>query len=116
MTERFEPIETRTDFYISLAVKMTIFTFLNINIVPLLSNYMHGEWYVNNILLNNILMIFIVNITLKPFIFYLSPRLLLKLLKRAKARKDLEGIPYQDSTYTQGELNEIFENPDMRLS
>ena len=77
VTERFEPIETRTDFYISLAVKMTIFTFLNINIVPLLSNYMHGEWYENDILLNNILMIFIVNITLKPFIFYLSPRLLL---------------------------------------
>ena len=116
VTERFEAIETRTDFYISLAIKTTIFTFLNINIVPLLSNYLHEDWYENDILLNNIFMIFIVNISLKPLIFYLSPRLLVKLLKRAKARRDLEGIPWKDSTYTQGELNAIFENPDMRLS
>ena len=116
ITENIEAIENKTEYYISLSIKITIFTFLNINIVPLLSNYLHGEWYENDILLNNILMIFIVNFTLKPFIFYLNPRLLFKLLKRVKAKKDLEGIPLKDSTYTQEELNNIFENPDMRLS
>ena len=60
-------------------------------------------------------MIFITNITLTPFVFYLSPNLCLKLSRRAKARLDLEGIPWEDSPYTQGELNEIFENPKMNL-
>ena len=60
-------------------------------------------------------MIFITNITLTPFLFYIGPTLCLKLSRRAKARLDLEGIPWEDSPYTQGELNEIFENPKMDL-
>jgi hypothetical protein len=61
-------------------------------------------------------MIFITNITLAPFIFYLNPELCIKITGRAKARMDLEGIPLADSTYTQRELNKLFENPEMNLS
>ena len=116
ITKYVEAVETRTDHYISLSIKITIFTFLNTDIVPLISNYIQGEWGKNDILLNNILMIFITNFTLTPFVFYLCPELILKLFRRAKARMDLEGIPLEDSIYTQGELNQIFENPTMNLS
>ena len=116
VTNKFEAIETRTDYYISLSIKTTIFTFINTNIVPLISNYIQSQWGKNEILLNNILMIFIINFTLTPFIFYLGPDLIFKISRRAKARMDLEGIPLEDSIYTQGELNKIFENPSMNLS
>ena len=116
ITKRFEAIETRTEYYISLSLKISIFTFINTNLVPLFSNYIFREWGDNDILLNNILMIFITNITITPFVFYFSPKLCLKISRRAKARIDLQGIPLSDSKYTQKELNRIFENPKMDLS
>ncbi len=115
VTRKFEAIETKTDYYISLSVKITIFTFINTNIVPLLSNYIHSKRNENDILLNNILMIFISNFALNPFVFYLNPNLLIKLFKRAKARKKIEGLPLKDSIYTQDELNRLFQNPSMSL-
>jgi hypothetical protein len=60
-------------------------------------------------------MIFITNVTLTPFFFYIGPGLCLKYFQRAKARMDLEGVKLEDSPYTQGELNEMFENPRMNL-
>ena len=116
ITSRFEAIETRTGYYISLSVKITFFTFINTAIVPLLSNYIRGKSGKNDILLNNLLLIFILNITLTPFIFYVSPSLCLKISRRAKARIQLEGVPVEDSTYTQKKLNKIFENPSIDLS
>ena len=116
ITAKFEAIETRTGYYISLSVKITFFTFINTAIVPLLSNYIRGESGKNDILLNNLLLIFILNITLTPLIFYVSPSLCLKISRRAKARIQLEGVPVEDSTYTQKKLNKIFENPSIDLS
>ena len=115
VTEKFETIETKTGYYISLSAKITFFTFINTTIVPIISNYIRDEWGNNEILLNNVLLIFITNFVLTPFFFYFDPGLLLKLWQRAKARWDLEGVSIEDSTYTQGELNEIFENPKMDL-
>ena len=60
-------------------------------------------------------MIFLTNFTLNPIVFYLNPNLLLKLSKRAKARMQLEGIPTEESVYTQDELNRLFQNPSMSL-
>ena len=116
ITKSFETVETKTDYYISLSIKISIFTFLNTAIIPLISNYLRGEWGNNDILINNLLMIFITNITLTPFVFYFAPPLWLKFSRRAKARMDLQGIPLAESKYTQGELNKIFENPSMDLS
>ena len=116
ITKNFEAIETKTDYYISLSIKITLFTFLNTAIVPLISNYLRGVWGENDILINNLLMIFITNITLTPFVFYFAPPLWLKFSRRAKARMDLEGLSLAESKYTQGELNKIFENPSMDLS
>ena len=115
ITRKFEAIETKTDYYISLSFKITIFTFINTNIVPLISNLIQREYNDNAILLNNVFMIFITNFTLNPLVFYLNPNLLVKLFKRAKARMALEGLPLEESTYTQDELNRLFQNPSMSL-
>ena len=115
VTKRFEAIETKTDYYISLSLKITIFTFINTNIVPLLSNYFQSNWNENSILLNNIFVIFVTNFTLNPLVFYLNPNLLVKLSKRARARKEIEGLPLEESTYTQDELNRLFQNPSMSM-
>jgi len=115
LTKRFEPIETKTDYYISLSTKITIFTFINTDIIPLLSNYIHSEENDNDILLNNMLVIFITNFTLNPIVFYLNCNTLCKFCKRGRARMRLEGLPLEDSTYTQDELNRLFQNPSMSL-
>ena len=111
-----EKIEYKTSFYVSFSIKLTVYTFIVIAILPLASNYINGDWGNNDLLVNNMLMIFIMNILLPPIMFYLSPGLLIKIYKRIKARLDLENIKYEDSIYTQGELNEIFENPTMNIS
>ena len=115
VTSKFETIETKTGYYISLSTKITFFTFINTAFVPFLSNYIRKDLKKNEILLNNVLMIFITNFALNPFFFYIGPELCLKLSRRAKARLDLEGVNFEDSLYTQGELNGIFENPKMDL-
>ena len=115
ITRNFEAIETKTEYYMSLSIKITIFTFINTNIVPLISNVLQREYNDNSILLNNLFMIFLTNFTLNPIVFYLNPNLLLKLSKRAKARMQLEGIPTEESVYTQDELNRLFQNPSMSL-
>jgi len=115
ITRNFEAIETKTEYYVSLSVKLTIFTFLNTNIVPLVSNVIQRKYNDYGILLNNLFMIFLTNFTLNPIVFYLNPNLLLKLSKRAKARMKLEGKPIEESVYTQDELNRLFQNPSMSL-
>ena len=60
-------------------------------------------------------MIFLMNFTLNPLVFYLNPNLLIKLSKRAKARNEIEGLPLEESTYNQFELNKLFQNPSMSL-
>ena len=55
------------------------------------------------------------NILFPPVLFYLGPDLALKLYQRTKARLELEDVKYEKSIYTQGELNEIFENPGMDI-
>ena len=60
-------------------------------------------------------MIFITNILIPPLLFYLGPEYSIKLYKRTKARFDLKNVKYEKSTYTQGELNKIFEKPEMGI-
>ena len=109
-----EQIEIKTYFYISYSIKLTIFTFVTIAILPLVSNIIFGL-NGSDILINNLFMIFITNIFLPPLLFYLGPEYILKLYKRTNAKLELKDVKYEKSTYTQGELNEIFENPEMDI-
>ena len=111
-----EKIEIKTNYYISYSIKQTIFTFVTIAIIPVFSNFISGyEWGDSEVLVNNLLMIFIMNILFPPVLFYLGPDLALKIYKRTKARLDLNDVKYEKSIYTQGELNEMFENPEMDI-
>ena len=109
-----EKIEVKTYYYISYSIKLTLFTFLTIAVLPVISNYIFGLDG-SDILVNNLLMIFITDIFLPPVLFYLGPDLAIKLFKRSKARLDLKNVKLEKSTYTQRELNEIFENPEMDI-
>ena len=109
-----EKIEIKTNYFISYSIKLTLFSFLTIAVLPVISNFIFGLSG-NDILVNNLLMIFITNIFLPPVLFYLGPDLAIKLFKRSKARMDLKNVKFEKSIYTQGELNEIFENPEMDI-
>ena len=115
VTRHIEVNETKTNYYTSLSLKITIFTFINTSIVPLVSTIIQRDYDSNQILLNNLFLIFLTNFTLHPVVFYLNPNLLVKLLKRARAIKKLEGIPVKESIYTQDELNRLFQNPSMSI-
>ena len=109
-----EKIEIKTSYFISFSLKLTLFSFLTIAVLPVISNFIFG-FSGNDILVNNLLMIFITDIFLPPVLFYLGPDLALKLFKRSNARLELKNVKLEKSTYTQGELNEIFENPEMDI-
>ena len=109
-----EKIEIKTYYYISYSIKLTLFTFITIAVLPVVSNYIFGL-NGSDILVNNLLMIFITDIFLPPVLFYLGPDLALKIFKRSKARLELKNVKLEKSTYTQRELNEIFENPEMDI-
>ena len=109
-----EKIEIKTSYYISFSIKLTLFTFCTIAVLPVVSNFIFG-FDGNDILVNNLLMIFITDIFLPPVLFYLGLDLLIKLFKRSKARLELKNVKLEKSTYTQKELNEIFENPEFDI-
>ena len=109
-----EKIEIKTNYFISFSLKLTLFSFLTIAVLPVISNFIFG-FSGNDILVNNLLMIFITDIFLPPVLFYLGPDLAIKLFKRSNARLELKNVKLEKSTYTQGELNEIFENPEMDI-
>ena len=116
MLTLMEKKETKTDYFKSYSLKLTVFNFVTIAVIPVVSNFIHGQrWGDSDVLVNNLLMIFIMNILFPPVLFYLGPDLALKLFKRTKARLELEDVKYENSIYTQGELNEIFENPGMDI-
>ena len=111
-----EKIEITTNYFISFSLKHTIFTFVTIALLPVFSNFISGYgWGDSEVLVNNLLMIFIMNILFPPVLFYLGPDLALKIYQRTKARLELQDVKYEKSTYTQGQLNEMFENPEMDI-
>ena len=111
-----EKIEYKTSYYISFSIKLTIYTFIIIGILPLVANYINGNWGNNDLLVNNMLMIFITNILLPPAFFFFSPGLAIKIYKRIKAKLSLNKVKLENSIFTQAELNEIYENPVMNIT
>ena len=58
-----EKMESKTEYFRSYSLKLTVFNFVTIAIIPVVSNFIHGDgWGDSDVLVNNLLMIFIMNI------------------------------------------------------
>ncbi len=106
-----------TDQNLSFSVKLTIFTFANSSIVPLISNALTN---LNNIeinydlLVSNILINFIVNAIVSPTMWLFNPGFFLKKWKiwNIESKKNSN----MRHNMTQRELNELYEYIDIELA
>ena len=97
-----------TNFYLSFSIKLTIFTFCTSAVIPLLSNYFFSKADYN-LLVTNMLMLFITNAFLTPIMWTMNFEFLLKKIKICMLERNQE-------TYTQKELNELYELLDMSIA
>ena len=119
---------SRTSFYLSLSIKLTIFTFLNSAIIPLLSKtIIISEKHVpvgqtkndikidrNNLLVNDMLLLFVVNAIFTPIIWTFHPKTLYKRFRIYLIEKSKD--PDNNHFMTQQELNKLYELSDMRIA
>ena len=107
LTKREKQI-SMTNFYLSYSIKLTLFTFCTSAIIPLISNYIfYGAKF--DLLVTNMLMMFLTNAFLTPFMWSMNFEFLLKKLKICLLKQNQE-------TYTQKELNELYELLDMSIA
>ena len=99
---------SNTDYYLSFSIKLTIFTFLTSGIIPLFSSYYHSKSKYD-LLLTNMLTLFLSNSFLTPIMWSLNFEFFLKRLKICLIKDNYEN-------YTQDELNKIYELINMNLS
>ena len=104
---------TKTDYYLSYSVKLTIFTFINTGVIPLFSNYMQNGWGENDNLLNNTLMIFLINSTVTPLMWTFNIGYIIKKIRIYFIEKN---YPVKSLNISQKELNQIYELPNMDIS
>ena len=108
---KWEKHTTMTHFYLSYSVKLTIFSFLNSGLLPLISELVFNESEGHEILISNMLMKFLVNAFVSPIMWTLSVGYYLKQAQIfLYKRKILIG------TKTQKDLNTLFELPPMNVS
>ena len=113
---------SRTNFYLSLSIKITIFTFFNSAIIPLLSKALivedKGKYNYNldrnNLIVNDMFVLFAVNAILTPLLWtfyipYLFNKFRIYLLEKNKE-------PDKCHYMTQKELNSLYELPDMKIA
>ena len=98
-----------TNYYLSYSIKLTFFTFITSGVIPLIATYYYNSKFDFDILVANILTIFLSNSFLTPLMWSLNFELLFKKLKACLAEKKC-------IYYTQKELNSIYELLDMGIS
>ena len=99
---------SNTDYYLSFSIKLTIFTFLTSGIIPLISSYYHSQSKYD-LLLTNMLTLFLSNSILTPIMWSLNFEFLKKQLQICLIKNNYEN-------YTQHELNKIYELLNMNVS
>ena len=114
-----------TDYYLSYSVKLTLFSFLNSAVLPLVSELCIDKSEGHEILISNMLMKFLVNAFVTPMLWtinflYFFKQFQICLINRKVERdtitkkiikQDKEGIGK-----TQKELNDIYELPLMKVA
>ena len=113
---------SRTNFYLSLSIKITIFTFFNSAIIPLLSKHIivkkQSEYSYNldrnNLVVSDMFALFTVNAILTPLFWTFRIPYLIKKLRIYLIEKKPEPDNYHHMT--QKQLNALYELPDMKIA
>ena len=107
---KWEKQTTWTNFYLSYSLKLTLFSFLNSAVIPIVCElgFINSNGY--QFLINNMLMKFLVNAFVTTIMWTVNVGCILKLIKQCLVAKK-DKIPYN-----QKELNEIYELPPMNVA
>ena len=113
---------SRTNYYLSLSIKIAILTFLNSAIVPLIAKELAVKKRINinynidrnNLIVNDMFVMFLVNAIVTPIFWTLNVPFWYKKIRIHFLEK--KNNPNQHHYMTQKELNKLYEYPDMRIS
>ena len=115
LTKREKP-STTTNYFLSKSIKLTLFSFTNQGIIPLISE-LYNETNGYEYLIINMLMIFLVNSIVVPFSWTISFSFLYKKFRIWLIERSLDPIdPDGNLEKTQRELNDLYELPSMKIS
>ena len=116
---KMEKQKSKTNYYLSYSVKLSIFTLTTSAFLPCLSSYLNRkfnglEYNNNKNLINNMLVLFLVNSFVTPIIWIINFPLRIKRIRICL----IERKKYPDLMHfkTQKELNDIYELPDMQIA
>ena len=108
-----EKLKSITDYYLSYSVKLALFSFLVSGIIPLVCDVITDtENY--EILISNMIVMFLVNSIVTPLMWTFSPLEYIKKLKIYLIEKNKEPNLYHNMN--QKELNKLYELSDMNIS
>ena len=112
---KLEKPRSKTNYYLSYSIKLTIFTFMTSAFVPFFSDYFrrHNE-HNNENLITNMFFIFLTNSFISPIVWLINIPLIIKKIKIFFLERRLS--PDLMHYKTQKELNELYEYPDMDIA
>ena len=109
---KWEKQTTWTNFYLSYSLKLTLFSFLNSAVLPIVCEFVINKSNGYQFLINNMLMKFLVNSFVTTIMWTINVGCVLKSFRQCIIeKKDKDKIGYN-----QKELNEIYELPPMNVA
>ena len=114
-----EKLKSKTHYYLSYSIKLTIFTLTTSAFVPLISNEINKEknnlnHHNNKNLISNMLILFLVNSFMTPILWTINIGLIIKKIRIYFIERNK--FPNLKHFKTQKELNDLYEYPDMQIS
>ena len=110
---KMEKQYTMTEYYRSYSVKLTLFSFFTSAVVPLISELIkNSDGY--QILISNMLMMFLVNAFVTPIMWTMNFTYFLKKFRIYMIERKVD--PDSRHNMTQRELNDLYELPSMSIS
>ena len=111
---KIEKQKSKTKYYLSFSIKLTIFTFTTSAIVPFFSDYLNKSGDKNDNLITNMLFLFLTNSFLTPAVWTLNISFIIKKIRIFLIER--KNMPDYMHFKTQKELNDLYEYPDMDIA